>query len=341
MSDIRCPDCGRKVSITTSTGSRVTRCPKCGFAIKPPGEAGSGVKVEPVRETRLSPLPFPSDEKVPEPKKERVAVVKPEEKPVEKPVTAAAVPKEPVPPPAPEPPRKEKEPSAAPPSPKISEKPQPSPVGGLDKLAQMGLEKNSKPATSAAEVKKSPSVEVVSLDKPAAREPEPEKPVSPMRLTTAGESLDRLERFATEALASETRLVRREEKEKDIASSREDSATLKATQAGEEEASARDADVPVTEAPRDMDDLARDALAEQEADQATEKVQEKALDNLTRAAAQIDTLFGQGFARQHPELVTAALQAQAAEAGTAELLKRLDALEARLAGMERRLEGKG
>ena len=45
--------------------------------------------------------------------------------------------------------------------------------------------------------------------------------------------------------------------------------------------------------------------------------------------------------RQHPELVTAALQAQAAEAGTAELLKRLDALEARLAGMERRLEGKG
>ena len=61
--------------------------------------------------------------------------------------------------------------------------------------------------------------------------------------------------------------------------------------------------------------------------------------DLSRIVAQIDKLFGAGYASQHPELITAALQTQQATSASADIVKRLERFEDRLARLEALLKG--
>ena len=300
--EVRCPGCGRKTSTITTTGSRVTRCPKCGATLKSvPETTGDAPKLESAQDF------FREDIQKAEPAKVVDKEVKAEKLPssqeVKSPAAAVSVPETPKKADAPlekvfSPSRRAPEPPEVKKTEPVSRQPRVNKAEPVSKLQPT-------PPAPPAPQKMEASADPVAPEPPIVSPPKGEPP--PMR-ANAGRSLDKLERFATEVLADQPGGELEMAEEPPVVAEPEEGEAAVAEQ--------------------DLSALAAEYAAEEEL------VTETLSADLSRIVAQIDKLFGPGYASQHPQLITAALQAQQATPTSADLVRRLEGLEERLARLE-------
>ncbi|BCA80668.1 hypothetical protein [Desulfuromonas sp. AOP6] len=300
ISESKCPECGRKVSMLTSTGARVSRCPKCGAVLKANASlTGSTLGGDASPELFKSPTPEhpkattggkapvtakegPTTE-IATDRKATSTVARQSEKEVrEKPASRPA--------------RVEKPPIAA----------EPVVEAEKDEKEEAVVEL---PKAAVVEEADTETVNPVTADRP-----------EPELRGTRGESLDRLERFAAETLAQQ-------------AGSEETATDETPPGGGDDEPTS--AEVTLSKEDKDLSVLAAELAGKE--DESTETLSA----DLSRIVAQIDKLFGPGYASQHPQLITAALQAQQANSASADLVKRLERLDERVARLETLLKEEG